>query len=159
MRRLIPAIVVVVLYLTPSAWAKELPVEVCGQDGCVRVADPGDAGMLHSTGATRAAPAPAPFYVIRFRLGPKRSAAVAWSYVYVPSAKAMRGNDYGRGLEKWMGAQFLDPLIRELANGLNPFPACSMWSPAVHSRRAAMGFDRNAVFMGAVVLTLLALPG
>jgi hypothetical protein len=114
--------------------------------------------MLHSTGATRAAPDPAPFYVVRFRSGSERSATVTWSYVYVPSAKAMHANDYGHGPEKWMGARFLDPLIRELTKGLNPFPASSKWSPAMHSRRPAMRFDVNAVFMGAVVLTLLALP-
>jgi hypothetical protein len=129
-RRLVPLITLIVLLTPGPAGAKEQAVEVCGGSGCVNVPDRGDAGLLHSTGARSAAPDPAPFYVVRFHSGPTSRASIAWSYLYVPSASAMRGNEFGSGSVRWMRAPFLGPLVADLTENLEPYPASPTWTPS-----------------------------
>jgi hypothetical protein len=124
---------IAVLLMSPAtvAFGKESPVEVCGADGCVQVLDRGLRGFLHSTGARGPAPDPAPFYVVRFRADASSRAPITWSYVYVPSAKAMRGTAFGSGPVRWMRAAFLAPAFDAFADDLDPYPASSTWTPRV----------------------------
>jgi hypothetical protein len=153
-RRLVPLIVLVLLASTPVAKAKELPVEVCGAGGCVTVSDRGLAGFLHSTGAPGVAPDPAPFYVVRFRSGAGPRSPIAWSYLYVPSASAMRGNEFGSGPVRWMRASFLAPEMAELTKDLEPYPASPTWTPSTSARDE--GFPVGWVALGALAGVALA---
>jgi hypothetical protein len=133
--RLVQLIVVVILLATaPAAGAKELTAQVCGAGGCVTVSDRGQSGALHSTGVRAGPPDPAPFYVVRFReTEPGRP--IAWSYLYVASARAMRGNEFGSGPVRWMRApSLIVSILGELTNGLEPYPASSTWKPTVSAR-------------------------
>jgi hypothetical protein len=155
-RRLVPLIVIVLLASAAVARAKELPVEVCGAGGCVTVSDRGLAGFLHSTGASSVAPAPAPFYVVRFRSEASSRAPIAWSYLYVPSASAMRGNEFGSGPVRWMRASFLAPAVAELTNDLEPYPTSPTWTPTVPARDDGLPFAWLALgaLAGAAVVAL-----
>ena len=133
-RRLAPLIVITFLASAASAVAKELPVEVCGADRCLPVSDRGTAGFLHSTGAPTGAPEPAPFFVVRFRSASGSRPPVAWSYLYVPSAGAMRGDDFGSGSVRWMRAKFLAPVIAKLTQDIEPYPASPTWTPNAAAR-------------------------
>jgi hypothetical protein len=150
-RRTVPLIVIVLLASAAVAWAKELPVDVCGAGGCVTVTDRGLAGLLHSTGAPSAAPDPAPFYVVRFRSGASSRAPIAWSYLYVASASAMRGNEFGSGPVRWMRASFLAPEIAELTKDLEPYPASPTWTASVPGRDN--GFPFGWLALGALAGT------
>lgn len=148
MKRLLPLIGLVLLATAPAAWAKEMPAEVCGADGCVTVSDPGDVGALHSTGAATVTPDPAPFYIVRFRARVDSGAPILWSYIYVPSARALRANDFGRGPVRWRGAEFLHPLVAELTKELEPYPASPTWTPTVPARNE--GFPAGWAALGAL---------
>jgi hypothetical protein len=145
MRRVVPLIAVLLFSSPPAAQAKEETVKICGAAGCVRFSAPGLAGPLNSTGSAAAAPAPAPFYVVRFYSGAVRPGPPRWSYLYVPSAKAMRGNDFGRGRVRWMEAPYLR-LLDTLTEGLEPYPASPTWKP--HRRAPAREFELTAAICG-----------
>src|SRR4051794_31663021 len=71
----------------PTAAANAEVARVCGASACVETDAPRQLGPLSSNiGAPTAAPAAAPFYVVSFDNGQGE----VWSYVYVPSIRAMR---------------------------------------------------------------------
>ena len=148
MKRLAPLIILFLLAGSPVARAKEMAAEICGSGGCVSVSDPGDVGPLHSTGGPSASPHPAPFYVVRFRSPGGNRAPIVWSYLYVPSAGAMRGDNFGRGSVRWMAAPFLEPLISQLARDLVPYPPSSSWSPSAAPEQG--GFPLGWVILAAL---------
>jgi hypothetical protein len=126
----------------------------------VNVPDRGDAGLLHSTGARGAAPDPAPFYVVRFHAGPTSRAPIAWSYLYVPSASAIRGNEFGSGSVRWMQATFLGPLVADLTDELEPYPASPTWTPSTPAEEPGFAVGWAAlVAVAAVAAGALALLG
>jgi hypothetical protein len=146
MRRLVALVGLGLLAAATAAQAKELPAQVCGAGGCVTVSDPGQVGALHSTGAPMATPDPAPFYVVRFRSGVDSRAPILWSYLYVPSARAQRATDFGRGPDRWRGAEFLQSLVAELAKELEPYPASPTWTPTAPA--GDEGFPVGSVALG-----------
>jgi hypothetical protein len=89
-------------------------------------ADPGVVGPLHSTFAPTAAPAPAPFYVVRFEQRAARRQREVWSYVYVPSARAMRSDAFGEGPIRWQDASLIRANLHNLTR-LAPYPASTAW--------------------------------
>ena len=97
-----------------------MPAEFCGAGGCVTVSDPGQVGALHSTGAPTVTPDPAPFYIVRFR--PGVDSPILWSYLYVPSARALRANDFGRGPRPLEGRRVLTPARRRVDEGAGAVP-------------------------------------
>jgi len=129
LRRLVTLIGLVLLTGAPAAEAKGI-AQVCGADGCATVTDPGLVGPLRSTFGPAPAPKPAPFYVVRFCSTPDCRGPIDWSYLYVPSAKAMRANNIGSGPVHWMQASLLTPLVAQLTKGLEPYPASLTWTPA-----------------------------
>jgi hypothetical protein len=126
---LIPLIALALLGSAPAVAAKEMTVEVCGAADCVTVSDPGRVGSLHSTGAPSTSPEPAPFYVVRFRSQDDPRTAIAGTYLDVPRAREMRGDEFGSGPVHWMTAPFLDPLLAELTADLEPYPSSPTWTP------------------------------
>jgi hypothetical protein len=130
LRRLITLIALVLLASAPAAQAKEQPAQICGAGGCTTVTDPGDVGYLHSTFGPTRAPKPAPFYVVRFCSRADCRGPSEWSYLYVPSARAMRANNIGSGPVRWMQASLLSSLLAELTKDLEPYPASPTWTPA-----------------------------
>jgi hypothetical protein len=148
MRRLITVAALGVLATATVAQAKEMPAEVCGAGGCVTVSNPGQVGALHSTGAPTAAPEPAPFFVVRFRSGVDARAPILWSYLYVPSVRAQRANDFGRGPVRWRRAEFVRPLLAELTKELEPYAASPTWTRTVSA--SDEGFPVGWVALGAL---------
>jgi hypothetical protein len=122
-------IALVLLTGAPAAEAKGI-AQVCGAGGCATVIDPGLVGPLRSTFGPAPAPKPAPFYVVRFCSGADCRGPIDWSYLYVPSARAMRANNIGSGPIHWMQASLLSPLLAQLTKGLEPYPASATWTPA-----------------------------
>jgi len=129
MRRLIALATLVLLAGATAAEAKGT-AEVCGAGGCATVTDPGLVGPLRSTFGPAPAPTPAPFYVVRFCSTGDCRGPAEWSYLYVPSADAMRADNIGSGRVHWMRASLLGPLLGPLTRGLEPYPASATWTPA-----------------------------
>jgi hypothetical protein len=88
--------------------------------------DPGVVGPLHSTFAPTAAPAPAPFFVVRFEQRAARRQREVWSYVYVPSARAMPSDAFGEGPIRWQDASLISANLPDLTR-LDPYPAATAW--------------------------------
>ena len=139
-----PIVVVGLLAAVPAAEAKG-KAQVCGAGGCVTVTDPGVVGPLRSTFSTAPAPAPAPFYVVRFCSPEGCRAPYEWSYVYVPSPRAMRADDMGSGRVRWMRASLLSSLIADVTRGLEPYPASRSWIPVARKPAARMADTGSAV--------------
>lgn len=97
-------------------------VKVCGASACMRTDDPGVVGPLHSTFAPTSAPAPAPFYVVSFHDGQHE----VWSYIYVPSVRAMRSDAIGRGPVRWRDASLIRASLPDLTR-IEPYPASKTW--------------------------------
>ena len=154
-RQLVPLTVAVFLFSAAVAGAKELPVEICGAAGCVTVSDRGSAGFLHSTGTSTAAPDPAPFFVVRFGFAAGVRSPGTWSYVYVPSRRAMRADDFGSGRLRWMAAPFLAPAIAESTENLEPYPPSPTWTPSVAARDEDSPFAWLALGTPAAMLAIL----
>ncbi len=129
MRRLVTLIALVLCAGAPAAEAKGT-AQVCGAGGCATVTDPGLVGPLRSTFGAAPAPKPAAFYVVRFCSRADCRGPIDWSYLYVPSARAMRGNNIGSGPVHWMQASLLTPLLAQLTKGLEPYRASPTWMPA-----------------------------
>jgi hypothetical protein len=101
----------------------ERTVSVCGASACMSTDDPGLVGSLHSTFARAPVPEAAPFYVVRFDVrGPRDS----WSYVFAPSVRAMRADDFGEGAPRWQDASPLLSSLPDLSR-LDPYPASAAW--------------------------------
>lgn len=128
MTRLVALIALVLLASAPVADAKQ-PAQVCGAGGCTTVTDPGLVGPLRSTFGPTSAPEPAPFYVMRFCSRANCPGPIDWSYLYVPSARAMRANHIGSGPIRWMQASLLTSLLAQLTKDLEPYPASPTWTP------------------------------
>lgn len=139
MRRLVTLTAFVLLAGAPTAQAKGT-AEVCGANDCTTVTEPGDVGYLRSTFGPARAPEPAPFYVVRFCSRADCRGPSEWSYLYVPSARAMRADDIGSGPVRWMEASLLSSLIAELTKDLEPYPASPAWTPAASERAADASF-------------------
>jgi hypothetical protein len=137
-RRLVPLIALVLLAGAPAAEAKEI-AQVCGAGDCATVIDPGLVGPLRSTFGPAPAPKPAPFYVVRFCPGADCRKGSDWSYLYVPSARAMRADNIGSGPIRWMQASQLRPLLAQLTEGLEPYRASPTWTPATHGHVTPAG--------------------
>jgi hypothetical protein len=115
------------LALPATAVAKgEQTVKVCGASACMSTDDPGVVGPLHSTFAPTAAPAPAPFFVVRFEQRAARRQREVWSYVYVPSARAMPSDAFGEGPIRWQDASLISANLPDLTR-LDPYPAATAW--------------------------------
>jgi hypothetical protein len=115
--------------LAPPATAAakgEQTVKVCGASACMSTDDPGVVGPLHSTFAPTSAPAPAPFYVVRFEQRAARQQREVWSYIYVPSARAMRSDAFGKGPIGWQDASLIRATLPDLTR-LEPYPASPAW--------------------------------
>ena len=97
---------------------------------------------LRSTFDPAPAPTPSPFYVVRFCSAADCRGSIDWSYIYVPSARAMRADEMGSGPVRWMQASLLQPLLEPVTNRLEPYTATSAWSPAPR----ATGGTRDAGF-------------
>ena len=135
LRQLVPIVGLVLLAAAPAAEAKG-KAQVCGAGGCATVTDPGAVGPLRSTFGSAPAPAPAPFYVVRFCSPEGCRAPYEWSYVYAPSPRAMRADDMGSGRVRWMRGSLLSSLIADVTRGLEPFPASRSWTPAARTTAA-----------------------
>jgi hypothetical protein len=156
-RRLVLLIAAVSLVAAPAAAAKEFTAEVCGARACVTVSDDGESGALHSTGVPAASPETAPFYVVRFRAWSDAGEPIAWSYVYVPSARAMRANEFGSGIVRWMRApSLIVPTLGELTAALEPYPASSTWKPSVprEDDRFPVGWVTLGALAAAAIIAL-----
>jgi hypothetical protein len=132
--------------LPAAAAAKgEQTVRVCGASACMSTDDPGVVGPLHSTFAPRSALAPAPFYVVRFEQRAVRRHRKAWSYIYVPSARAMRSHAFGKGPIRWQDASLIRADLPDLT-WLEPYPASPAWrsSPNGHHEVAWVPFPTAA---------------
>jgi hypothetical protein len=151
----LPLVLAAALAIAPSAYGKgDMTAEVCGAARCVPVADRADLGFLHSTGGTRGSPAAAPFYVVRFRGRAVGGSSDSWSYIWVPSVRAQRANDFGHGSVSWRSARFLAPLLGPMTKGLEPYPASSTWSPAARPTTQADDFPVAPVARGALATAL-----
>jgi hypothetical protein len=142
-RRLVsPRITLVLLAAAPAplalpatAAAKgEQTVKVCGASACMSTDDPGVVGPLHSTFAPTSAPAPVPFYVVRFEQRALRRQREVWSYIYVPSARVMRSDAIGEGPIRWQDASLIRANLPDLTR-LDPYPASTAWRPPPNGRR------------------------
>jgi hypothetical protein len=155
---------------SPAA-AKELALTVCGAQECASVTDVPELRALVSLTARTAPPAAeAPFYAATLRA--MGSAGVVRTFLYVPSAGALRIED---ATPFWTSAPA--PLRRALAQateGLEPFPAAPasdgrvpVW-PALVAAAAALALvaaalrrvrRRRLAAVGLAALAVLALPG
>jgi hypothetical protein len=153
-RRLVALIALILLAGAPVAEAKGT-AQVCGAGGCKTVTDPGLVGPLRSTFGPARAPRPAPFYVVRFCPGVDCEGRIDSSYLYVPSARAMRANNIGSGPVHWMQASLLSSLLAQLTRGLEPYPASPTWMPTVPAKRVTSAHDRGLP-VGWVALATLA---
>jgi hypothetical protein len=111
--------------------------QVCGASGCTTLTDPADAGNLRSTFEPTRAPKPAPFYVVRFCSRWNCRGPSEWSYLYVPSATAMRADNFGSGPVRWMQASVLSSLLTELTKDIDPYPASPTWTPVATTQARA----------------------
>ena len=130
MKRLAALTTVFLLAVAPAAEAKGT-AQICGGAGCTTLSDPGIVGPLRSTFDSAPAPEPAPFYLVRFCGGADGTncrGPSEWSYLYVPSAKAMLADDIGSGPVRWMHASLLSSLLAGLTKGLDPYPASPTWA-------------------------------
>jgi hypothetical protein len=79
-----------------------------------------------------------------------------WSYLYVPSARATRGNPFGERSSAWSSVRFPAPLLDRLTNGLEPYPTSPSWRPTAPG--AGGRFPMRWVAIGALaVIAALAL--
>lgn len=124
------ALAALALLAGPAAAEAKGTAAVCGTDRCELVTDPGVVGPLRSTFGRAPAPAPAPFYVVRFCSTSDCRRSIEWSYLYVPSVDAMRADDIGSGRVRWMRASLLRELLGPLTLGLRPYPASATWTPS-----------------------------
>jgi hypothetical protein len=111
----------------PTAAAYADVARVCGASACVTTDAPRQVGPLTSNiGAPMAAPAAAPFYVVRFEDRQRQ----VWSYTYVPSARAMLSDEFGHGIVRWRDAP--PEIVTALPDltGVEPHPASLAWRPA-----------------------------
>ena len=65
----------------------------------------------------------------------------------------MRGTNIGTGPVRWMQASLLSPLLAELTEGLEPYPASSTWTPAAAMTLATSGGRTVLVVVLVIVLT------
>lgn len=144
LRRLVTLIALVLMAGAPAAQAKGT-AQICGASGCTTVTDPGDVGNLRSTFGPTRAPEPAPFYVVRFCSQADCRGLGDWNYLYVPSAKAMRADNIGKGPVRWMQASLLSSLLAELTRDLEPYPASPTWTPVTIDPTTVTGEDRFPV--------------
>lgn len=153
MRRLVTLIALVLLAGAPAAHAKGT-AQICGATGCTTVTDPGDVGNLRSTFGPTRAPRPAPFYVVRFCSQADCGGPKDWTYLYVPSAKAMRADGMGSGPVRWMQASLLSSLLAELTKDLEPTPAPPSWTLATTNATETTGDSRFPI--GWIAVAVLA---
>jgi hypothetical protein len=153
LRRLVTLIALVFLVAAPAAQAKGI-AQICGATGCATVTNPGDVGYLRSTFGPTPAPKPAPFYVVRFCPRADCRRPSEWSYLYVPSARAMRADNIGSGPVRWMQASLLSSLLADLTKDLEPYPASPTWTPAAPKPATATG--DNGLPIGWMGVALLA---
>jgi hypothetical protein len=133
-RRLVLRLIVfniLALLAVPAAAAAKAgeAVKVCGASACMRTDDPGIVGPLRSTFAPVPAPAPAPFFVVSFEDGKRE----VWSYIYVPSVRAMRSDAFGRGPARWQDASLIRASLPDLTR-LEPYSASKTWRPPAGSQ-------------------------
>jgi hypothetical protein len=155
LRILVLLALVVFLAGAPAASAKGM-AEICGGAGCATPSDPGVVGSLRSTFEAAPAPAPAPFFLVRFCGGTDGTdcrGPSEWSYLYVPSAKAMRADNIGSGPVHWMNASLLSSLLDDLTRDLEPYPASPTWA------RTAASPDKRSplVWVAAAAVAVVAL--
>ncbi len=130
---------VAVLTMVPSALAKGPDTaQVCGSSGCVTASTPEKVNVLalYTSGfASRNEPAAAPFFTVE--LTSTRSADVNWSFIYVPSAKALQivEADFSDGIYDTPAKnQWVTPSAEVLAayqtatEALSPFSASNEWT-------------------------------
>lgn len=153
MKRLVTLIALVLLAGAPAAQAKGT-AQICGASGCTTVTDPGDVGNLRSAFGPTRAPKPAPFYVVRFCSQADCRGPSDWTYLYVPSAKAMRADNIGSGPVRWMQASLLSSLLAELTRDLEPYPASATWTPATTNPTKTTGDNRFPI--GWIAVAVLA---
>jgi len=130
---------VAVLMMVPSALAKGPDTaQVCGSSGCVTASTPEKVNVLalYTSGfAARGQPAAAPFFTVE--LTSTRSEDVKWSFIYVPSAKALQivEADFSDGIydtpakNQWVtpSAEVVTA-YQTATEALSPFPASSEWT-------------------------------
>lgn len=136
----------VVLTMVPSAQAKGPDTaQICGSSGCVTANTPERVNVLalYTSGfAARAEPAAAPFFTVE--LTSARSEDVSWSFVYVPSAKALQivEADFSGGIYDTPATnQWVTPSAEVVAayqaatEALSPFPASAEWTATSSGHR------------------------
>jgi len=145
--RWVSLLAVAVLTMVPSALAKGPDTaQVCGSSGCVTASTPEKVNVLalYTSGfASRSEPAAAPFFTVE--LTSTRSEAVNWSFIYVPSAKALQivEADFSDGIydtpaeNQWVtpSAEVVTA-YQTATEALSPFPASSNWTATSGSDRA-----------------------
>ena len=132
---------VAVLTMTSSALAKGPDTaQICGSSGCVTATTPEKVNVLalYTSGfAAREEPAAVPFFTVE--LTSTRAEDVNWSFIYVPSAKAIHivEADFSDGIyETPAKNQWVTPSAAVVAayqtatEALSPFPASSEWTAA-----------------------------
>lgn len=148
---------VAVLTMVPSALAKGPDTaQICGSTGCVTASTPERVNVLalYTSGfAAREEPAAAPFFTVE--LTSTRAEDVNWSFIYVPSAKALQivEADFSDGIydtpakNQWVtpSAEVVTA-YQTATEALTPFPASSEWT-------ATSGGDRDVPW---VIVGLLA---
>ena len=125
------------LTASTTALAKVETVTVCGESGCATITEPEDVNALalYSGGyGERAEPEPAPFFTVT--LAPRTGTSQEWSFLYVPSARAVKvvRADFSDGItgmhtkNDWVspGAEAL-AANEQATESLTAFPATDDW--------------------------------